>query len=223
MRVLLVEDDRDLARAIEYRLKKEGMQVVCCLDGQAGLAAATEGGFDLVALDRMLPGMDGVTILQTMRARKDYTPVLLLTAMDGVLDRVVGLDAGADDYLVKPFAMEELLARLRALGRRRIAWNPQGVAQAADLTLDTELLTLHCREKQVSLSRRESNLMEFFLYNFGRVLPRSIILDRVWSGSFVEEGSLEIYVHFLRKHLKALGSQAAIHTARGVGYRLDAQ
>lgn len=220
MQILIVEDDHDLLRALEYRLKKERMSVTLCTDGQSGLSIIERHPYDLVILDRMLPGMDGVQILRRMRAQGNTTPVLLLTAMDGVTDRVAGLDAGADDYLVKPFAMEELTARIRALARRHVSWNPYQVVEAGDMKLDVELLILHCANRSVTLSKRECSLMEYFMRNFGQTLTRNLILDRVWSDAFVEEGSLEAYVHFLRKHLKEIHSSCVIQTHRGVGYRL---
>lgn len=220
VRVLLVEDDRDLSRAVVYRLKKEGMDVTACGDGPEGCQAVESQTFDLVILDRMLPGVDGVWILKRMRAAGNATPTLLLTAMDAVEDRVAGLDAGADDYLVKPFAMDELMARVRALARRRIPFNPLDIARAADLTLDRKRLTLSCGERSATLSRRESDLMEFLINNYGQVLTRAVIMDRVWSDSYVDEGNLEIYVHYLRRHLRAIQSKSAIKTLRSVGYEL---
>lgn len=218
MRVLLVEDDRALSMAVAYRLKKEGLEVVACPDGLSGLAAAEAGAFDLLLLDRMLPGMDGVTLLKALRAQGSATPVLLLTAMDGIGDRVVGLDAGADDYLVKPFAMDELMARVRALMRRQPQWIPDGAVQAGDLVFDPACLSLRCQERTVELTPREGRLMEFLLRNRGQVLPRSVIIDRVWRDTFVEGGNLDIHVHFLRKRLDEIRSRAVIRTVRGVGY-----
>jgi DNA-binding response OmpR family regulator len=168
----------------------------------------------------MMPGIDGVEFMRRLRARNDATPVLMLTAMDGVNDRVAGLDAGADDYLVKPFAMDELLARIRALSRRQAAWSPRDVLLAGDIAFDIERSELKCRERQVTLSRREAGLMEFLLRNRGQVLPRSVIIDRVWSDTIVEDGNLDIYIHFLRKQLREIKSQAKIETMRGVGYKL---
>jgi len=220
MRILIVEDDQDLSRALAYRLKKEQIEVTLCADGPSGLSVAEMHPFDLIILDRMLPGMEGVSILERVRGQGNTTPVLLLTAMDGVQDRVVGLDAGADDYLVKPFAMDELMARVRALARRGSSWNPFHIVEAGDLTLDVERLTLSCANRSITLSKRECGLMEYFMKNPGQTLTRGLILDRVWSDAFVEESSLEAYVHFLRRHLKEIRSGCVIHTQRGVGYRL---
>ncbi len=221
VRILMVEDDRDLVLAVSYRLRKEGFEVTCCSNGVNGLEAIAEQPFDLIILDRMMPEMDGDTMLKKLRLARDTTPVLMLTAMDGIRERVAGLDAGADDYLVKPFAMDELMARVRALSRRKAPWNPSNMIQAGDLTFDTERLTLSCGDREVMLSRREGGLMELLLRNHGQVLPRTVILDRVWSNTIVEDGNLDIYVHFVRKHLNVVRSRCTIHTARGVGYRLD--
>ncbi len=221
MRILVVEDDRDLVLAVGYRLRKEGFEVTACSNGVSGLEALAERPFDLIILDRMMPEMDGDTMLKKLRSSRDITPVLMLTAMDGIRDRVAGLDAGADDYLVKPFAMDELTARIRALSRRKAPWNPSDIIGVEDLTLDTQRLTLSCGDRQATLSRREGGLLELLLRNHGQVLPRAVILDRVWSDTIVEEGNLDIYVHFVRKHLTAVRSRCAIHTVRGVGYRLD--
>lgn len=220
MRILLIEDDLALQRAILYRLRKEGWEADACADGLAGYEALCGGQHDLVLLDRMLPGMDGVTLLEKLRARQDPTPVLMLTAMDGVGDRVTGLDAGADDYLLKPFAMDELTARIRALSRRPPRWTPQNRVNGGGLTLDTQRWALQCGEKEAALSRREGQLMELLLRNSGQVLPRAVLMDRVWADAEVEEGNLDIYIHFLRKRLAEIGVEATIRTVRGIGYQL---
>ena len=220
MRILLIEDDKALSMAIEYRLRKEKLEVVRRADGPSGLEALEEAPFDLVLLDRMLPGMEGVELLRRMRAGGDVTPVLLLTAMDGIGDRVTGLDAGADDYLVKPFAMDELMARIRALARRPPQWTPNAVVTAGDLSLDAESMLLRCGPAERELSRREGQLLAFLMRHPGQVLPRSVLMDRVWADAIVEEGNLDLYIHFLRKRLDDVGSAVRIRTARGIGYQL---
>lgn len=220
MQILLVEDDKSLSMAVVYHLKKEGFEVTACMDGTSGLNKLEEEHFDLILLDRMLPGMDGVSLLQKLRQSRDATPVLLLTAMDGVGDRVTGLDAGADDYLVKPFAMAELMARIRALLRRPVQWTPQNVLHAGDVVFDTECSILNCGCQAVTLSRTEAKLLGFLMRNPNQILPREILMDRVWSNSIVEDGNLDIYICFLRKHLESVKSQVKIKTARGVGYQL---
>ena len=223
MRILLVEDDRSLAMAALYHLKKAGYEAQSCANGESGLSALQDDGhWDLVLLDRMMPVMGGDEMLHRMREERIAVPVLMLTAMDEVSDRVQGLDLGADDYLVKPFAMEELLARIRALLRRPAQWAPPDAMRCGDLSLDRERMLLGCESRTAQLSRREAMLMEFLLTNRGQVLPRGVLLDRVWQDSFVEDGNLDIYIHFLRKHLRALKSKARIETVRGVGYRLAA-
>jgi len=220
MRILLIEDDKALSMAIEYRLRKEKLEVVRRADGPSGLEAVEEAPFDLVLLDRMLPGMEGIEILRRMRGRGDTTPVLILTAMDGIGDRVTGLDAGGDDYLVKPFAMDELMARIRALARRPPQWTPNAVVTAGDLTLDSERMVLRRAGVERELSRREGQLLAFLMRHPGQVLPRSVLMDRVWADAIVEEGNLDLYIHFLRKKLAEAGSATGIRTVRGIGYQL---
>jgi len=220
MRILLIEDDKALSLAIEYRLRKEKLETVRRGDGLSGLEALEEAPFDLVLLDRMLPGLEGVELLRRMRAKGDATPVLMLTAMDGIGDRVAGLDAGADDYLVKPFAMDELMARIRALARRPPQWTPNAVVTAGDLSLDSERMLLQCAEAERELSRREGRLLAFLMRHPGQVLPRSVLMERVWTETIVEEGNLDLYIHFLRKKLAEAGSSARIRTIRGIGYQL---
>ena len=220
MRVLLIEDDRVLSMAIEYRLRKEKLEVTRRADGPSGLEALEEAPFDLVLLDRMLPGLEGVELLRRMRAKGDATPVLMLTAMDGIGDRVAGLDAGADDYLVKPFAMDELMARIRALARRPPQWTPNAVVTAGDLSLDSESMLLRRASIERELSRREGQLLAFLMRHPGQVLPRSVLMERVWTETIVEEGNLDLYIHFLRKKLAEAGSSARIRTVRGIGYQL---
>ncbi len=220
MQILLVEDDKSLSMAVVYHLKKEGFEVTACLDGTSGLEALEAQHFDLVLLDRMLPGLDGVSLLQKLRLNRDATPVLMLTAMDGIGDRVTGLDAGADDYLVKPFAMAELMARIRALLRRPVQWSPQEALHVGDVVFDTERAILKCSCETLTLSRTEAKLLGFFMRNPNQILPRDVLLDRVWGGNIVEDGNLDIYICFLRKHLVTVKSQMKIKTARGIGYQL---
>ena len=222
MKILLAEDDRGIAMAIAYRLRKERHELTVCHEGLEAYAAIREEPFDAILLDRMLPGMHGDAILRAIRADGIRAPVMMITAMDAVTDRVDGLDLGADDYLVKPFAMEELCARVRALSRRAPDWSPADALSAGDVALNAETCELTCRGGVRSLSRREADLCAFFLRNPNKPLPRAVLIGRVWGGEPVEDGSLDIYVHFLRKHLSALNSRARIETIRGVGYRLSA-
>jgi DNA-binding response OmpR family regulator len=221
VRILLIEDDQALSMAIAYRLRKDQLEVDCYTNGLTGLHALLETPCDLVLLDRMLPGLEGVALLQRARDAGVRSPVLLLTAMDGISDRVCGLNAGADDYLVKPFAMDELMARVHALLRRPAQWMMQSLTSIGDLVLDTEQMLLSCKECSAMLSKREGQLLAFLIRNQGQVLPRNVLLDRVWGNAIVEEGNLDIYIHFLRKKLAEMKSDVSIRTIRGIGYQLN--
>lgn len=222
MHILMVEDDADLCGAVEIHLKKAGHTADMAHDGEDGLHFALQNAYDLILLDRMLPGMDGLELVSRLRKAGITAPVLMITALDGVSDRVDGLDAGADDYLTKPFAAEELLARIRALARRPVQWEQDGALKRWDLELDTKLCTLLGPGGSCSLSKRESRLLEIFLRNAGQTMTRELLLARVWGPDApVEEGNLDNYIHFLRRRLSAVGSGARIVTVRGVGYRLE--
>lgn len=221
MRILLIEDDRDLCGVLRPRLEQAGFVVDCCHDGEEGLYYLCQPVYDAAVLDRMLPGLDGVTLLARARAQGIATPVLLLTALDRVQDRVAGLDAGADDYLGKPFDMRELLARLRALCRRP-GGGEAAQLRAGDLVLDAGGLILSGPAGQVTLSRREAQLLEALMRAPGQTLHRTVLFGRVWGpDSEVESGNLDSYIHFIRRRLRAVGSRAQAVTVRGVGYRLE--
>ena len=223
MRILLVEDDVDLCRAVEAHLHREGYVVDFCHNGEDALDFALAQAHDLIVLDRMLPGRDGLCVLRILRAKGIATPVLMVTAMNGVRDRVDGLDAGADDYLVKPFAVEELLARIRALARRPAQWESARSLAFADIALDSEKRVVTGPLAQKTLSKREAQLLEVLLRNPAQVLPRNLLLARVWGpGAPVEDGNLDNYILFLRRRLKSVGSAAKIVTVHAVGYRLEA-
>lgn len=217
MRILLVEDEPRLSEALTYILKKNNYGVDAAYDGETGQTMAETGVYDLIILDRMLPRKEGVVLLKELRSQGIHTPVLLLTARDSLQDRVEGLDAGADDYLVKPFSTEELLARLRALGRR-----PSGQIQNEQLIVGGLIFKpLHCELTQgnetVKLTLKESLLLELFMRNPGQVITKEQILDRVWGlDTDVEPNNVEIYVHYLRKKLNS--SNVRIETVRGIGY-----
>ena len=222
MRILMIEDDVDLCAAVSLSLKKEGHVTDCAHTGEDGLHFALQNAYDLILLDRMLPELDGLSVLSALRRKGFHTPVLMMTALDGVRDRVDGLDAGADDYLPKPFATEELLARIRALGRRPPLWEGSRLLEAGDLSLDAELCALRGPAGALSLSRREARLLELFLRNPGQTMTRELLLARVWGPDApVEEGNLDNYIHFLRRRLAGVGSGAKIVTVRAVGYRLE--
>lgn len=230
MKLLLVEDDENLNRNLTFFLEKEGYQVDSCQNGEDALYYLQEGSPDLILLDRMLPLLDGMEVLRQIRQTQNRTPVLMLTALGTLADKVDGLDAGADDYLVKPFAMEELLARIRSLCRRSglapadSAYDAEDALSLhyGDLWLNPRLHELKGPAGTVTLSNRESALLQYFLQNGGQTLSRGQLLIKVWGpDSEVEEGNLDNYIFFLRRRLKALGSALRISTLRGVGYRLE--
>ncbi len=223
MNILMIEDDRELCTAVSFRLEQEGFSVTVCHDGEEGLYYMQESPFDLVILDRMLPHMNGIEILKEARSRQIKTPVLMLTALGELNDRLAGLNGGADDYMVKPFAFEELLARIRCLLRRPAVYQSSSRSVSlGDVTFVPETRTLSSHEKTCTLSSREGELMEVFLRNPGQTLPRQLLLSRVWGlEADVEEGNLDNYIHFLRRRLKAVESTLQIRTVRGVGYQLE--
>lgn len=222
MKILLIEDDRDLSHLICLALNQAGMDTDACHTGSDGLFYAKNQVYDAIVLDRMLPEIDGLTILEALRRRGIKTPVILTTALGTLHDRINGLDAGADDYLVKPFAIEELMARLRAVTRRPANLHTSSVLSAFGLSLDPCERRLTVGDASVSLSKRESALLEYFMKNPGQTLPRSMILSYVWGvSSEVEEGNLDNYIYFLRRRLKALDAPVKLTTVHGIGYRLE--
>jgi heavy metal response regulator len=223
MRILLVEDDRKLASFVRRGLEEEGYAVDVAADGEDGLAMGLDRLHDVIVLDVMVPGKAGLQILRELRQAKVTTPVLLLTARDTVEDKVRGLDAGADDYLTKPFAFAELLARLRALLRRR-AEAQAPVLRVADLTLDPATRTVKRAEQTIPLTNREFALLEYFLRNPGRVLTRTTIAEHVWNYSFDSDTNIiDVYVNYLRKKIDAEREPKLLHTVRGVGYVLKTE
>lgn len=223
MNILMIEDDKDLCEAISFRLEQEGFSVTACHDGEEGLYYMGETPYDLVILDRMLPHMDGIQVLKEARSRQIKTPVLMLTALGELDDRLSGLNGGADDYMVKPFIFEELLARIRCLLRRPASYTAfADTVFLGDITYVPQTRTLSSHDKSCTLSSREGNLMEVFLRNPSQTLPRQLLLSRVWGlETDVEEGNLDNYIHFLRRRLKTVKSALQIKTVRGVGYQLE--
>ena len=224
MRILVVEDERKVAAFVRQGLVEEGHVVEVAADGEAALDAVAGGPpYDLVVLDVMLPKRDGLSVLKTLRARRVQAPVLLLTARDGVADKVAGLDAGADDYLAKPFAFEELLARVRALLRRgRGAAEP--VLRLEDLSLDPATRLVVRGGRRISLTAREYALLEYFLRNTGRVLTRPMITQHVWGMDWDPESNIvDVYVGYLRRKIDADGEPRLLQTVRGAGYSLSAE
>jgi len=223
MKVLIIEDDARLARLIESVLREEHFTVDVALDGEAGLEMALAGGYDLAIVDWMLPRRDGPSILRAMRSAGVSTAALMLTARGQMEDRVVGLDSGADDYLGKPFAFEELLARLRALGRRSAVPAPEHwELRSGDLVLDLAAHTARRGSAPLDLTSTEWNLLECFLRHPGQVMLRQQILDYVWSyAREVQPTMVDVYVSYLRRKLEVPDRADPIDTVRGVGYRLN--
>ena len=221
MRILVVEDDRKVASFIRKGLEEEGHAVEVAGDGAAAIERATDGApWDLVVLDVMLPKGDGFGVLKTLRQEGLRMPVLMLTARDAVGDRVTGLDLGADDYLSKPFAFEEFLARVRALLRRGGAGSAP-VLRLADLTLDPATREVRRGARRVELTAREHTLLEYFLRNAGRVLTRPMLAQHVWGLDFDPESNVvDVYVGYLRRRIEGPGERRLLHTVRGVGYVL---
>ncbi|WMJ85712.1 response regulator transcription factor [Anaerocolumna sp. MB42-C2] len=222
MRILVIEDDKELCSIIEYQLKKNGMEADFCFNGEDALFYGLKQTYDIIMLDRMLPGMDGITILKKIRNERITTPVIMVTAMSNLNNRIEGLDTGADDYLVKPFEMEELLARIRALARRPTKIENVNEFYFSDFCLNEGKVQLIRGDEICSLSKRESDLLAFFIKNKGQVLTRELLLTRVWGAdSFVTDGNLDNFICFLRKRLKSVHSHASIKTIRSVGYQLE--
>ena len=216
-RILLVEDEEKLARMVELELNYEGYQVEKAFDGRKGLELALGGGFDLVLLDIMLPQLSGMEVLRRLR-RESQVPVIMLTARDSVVDKVAGLDSGADDYITKPFAIEELLARIRAALRNKNGQSNIPLA-AGPLTMDIDKHQVTVQGRSVELTRKEFDLLRCLLENKGRVLTRETLLDAVWGFDFVgETNSVDVYIRFLRSKLDDAFDLKLIHTVRGVGY-----
>ncbi|MFE4264946.1 response regulator transcription factor [Streptomyces sp. NPDC056883] len=225
-RILVVDDEPEVRAAVEDGLAVEGYEVRGAADGLAALSEVALWQPDAVVLDVMMPVMDGLAVCRQLRAVGDRTPVLVLTALDAVSDRVDGLEAGADDYLVKPFALDELVARVRALLRRAAPDDPAGgraLLGYGDLVLDPATRTGRRGERPLEFSRTESALLELLLRHPGQVLPRELVLELVWGRDFgPDSNSLAVYVGYLRRKLEAGGEPRLVHTVHGVGYRLDA-
>ena len=221
MYVLVVEDERRLAQLVRRVLEEEGHTVDVAYDGEEGLQMGLEGTHDVIVLDIMLPQMDGIEVCRSLRRNRVDTPVLLLTALDGVDDRVRGLDAGADDYLPKPFAFQELLARLRALSRRRVQPRDPQELIVDDLTLDLRRRRAQRNGHAIELSPKEFSLLEFLMRNQGRVVTRMQILDHLWGYDFATDSNLvDVYVAYLRRKVDKGAGHKLIRTVRGVGYAL---
>lgn len=222
MRILIIEDDEQLLEALKLQLEHNGFQTDCVADGADALYYALQNVYDVIILDRMLPSVDGLTILKLLRENQIHTPVILATAIDSVSERIAGLDLGADDYMVKPYDVGELLARIRALKRRPVSLENTELMTYEDLSFHPESHKLSSHNREVQLSPRESALMEYFLKNSEQTLARQLIYTRIWGpDGLVEDGNLDTYIYYLRKHLCSLNSRVKIATVHGVGYRLE--
>jgi heavy metal response regulator len=223
MRLLVVEDEKKVASFIKKGLEEEGYAVDLALDGEEGLRMALDRLHDLIILDISLPQMDGLQVLKKLRQQKVNTPVLLLTVRATIEDKVLGLDSGADDYLTKPFDFQELVARVRALLRRRAEAEP-ALLQVADLTLDPAQRIVSRGGEKIDLTSKEIALLEYFMRNPGRVLTRTMMIEHVWNYDFdTMTNIIDVYVNYLRKKIDSGRKPKLIHTVRGVGYVLKAE
>lgn len=222
MRILVVEDEEAIAEALAHILTKNKYIVDTSYDGENGYDNALSGVYDIIILDIMLPGMNGLDILKGIRKEGIMCPVLLLTAKDEISDKVKGLDLGADDYLTKPFAMEELLARVRSLSRRTDRTISDNTLKYADISLNTGTYELSCGENSFKLGLKEYSIMEYLLNNPGKVISKEMLIEKIWGyDSDAEYNNVEVYISFIRKKLRHIHSAATIKTVRGVGYRLE--
>jgi len=221
MRILIIEDELRLAEALEQLLMHNNYQVDLALDGEDGLYQALTGNHDMIVLDIMLPKRDGISLLNELRQQQLGTPIILLTAKSNTIDKVHGLDSGADDYLTKPFKTSELLARIRALSRRRGEITVTDNLVFADLEFNPHSLELWVGKQRFRLTKKEGQLLEYLINNQGRALSSTSIVQKVWGfDSDAEDNRVQVYISFLRKKLKRLGSMAEIRNIRSVGYLL---
>ncbi len=220
-KILLIEDEPTIANFIKRGLYREGYNVLVAIDGETGLEKTFAELPNLIILDVMLPGMDGLAVCQQIRKTKLQLPILMLTAKDAIPDRVAGLESGADDYLVKPFAFEELLARVRALLRRRAPIESDGPLKFADLTLNPATHMAERNGRLIELTAKEYDLLELFMRNPNQILTHNQIYDRIWGYDFGGESNIiGVYIRYLRSKLEAAGEERLLHTVRGVGYTL---
>ena len=220
MKILIVDDEEDVLELVRYNLDRSGYQIETASSGEDALSKARKNTPDLIILDLMLPGIDGLEVCRRLRAGGDV-PILILTAKDGVTDRVLGLDMGADDYMVKPFDLDELLARIRALLRRSQPASRPKVMRFADLSLDTGTRQASRGDRVISLTAKEYELLDLFMLHPRQVLTRDVIFDRVWGYDFGGESNIiEVYIRYLRQKLEENGEPRLLHTVRGMGYVL---
>lgn len=223
MRILIVEDDNDLCELLKFNLSQEGYVVDVCNNGYDSIHLIRQEAYDIILLDRMLPEVNGMDVLSKVRALGISVYIIMITALDGIGNRIEGLDAGADDYLIKPFDVNELIARIRALSRRSARWKSSNILSLADISLDIRRGCLKSGCQTCLLSKKECELLEIFINNPNQILPREVLLSRIWGPDApVEDGNLDNYIHFLRKRLISVKSILNIKTKRGIGYILEA-
>ncbi|MDO5423079.1 MAG: response regulator transcription factor [Eubacteriales bacterium] len=221
MRILLIEDDADFSSSLQSQLVHNGFEVDICSNGSDGLFYLKQQDYHLILLDRLMPVLDGMSFLQIIRRQNLSTPVIFITGIGELAARIDGLNGGADDYLVKPFAFEELLARIHCILRRPQALKTAHPVSAGDLTWYPSEKELHCRETSCTLTAKESALLELFLAHPNQTLTRERIFSEIWGyDTDVESGNLDNYIYFLRNRIRSLKSTASLQTVRGVGYRL---
>lgn len=223
MRILLVEDEHKISAYVKRGLEEEGYAVDAAYSGLEALDWAATVAYDLIILDILLPGLDGLSVCRELRKRNLEMPILILTARDGIDDRVAGLDAGADDYLIKPFALRELLARLRALSRRSLD-RPRSTLEVADLSLDPLKRQVHRAGRVIDLTTKEFSVLECLMREPGRVLTRTMIAEHVWNYDvFNQSNVVDVYIRNLRRKIDDSFSEKLLHTIRGSGYSLSAE
>lgn len=224
MRILMVEDEKRMAEAVTQILKENNYLVDLARDGEYGLDCALTGIYDIIILDIMLPQKDGISVLREIRRKRIETPVIMLTAKGETADKVLGLDNGADDYLVKPFPADELLARLRALGRRKGEFIQDGILQFADVELNPDTICMSSRADSIKLSAKEFQLMEFLMKRSDMVTSKNMIIEKIWGfDAEAADHTVEVYISFLRKKLSYIEAGIEIKTERGMGYILTAK
>lgn len=222
MRLLIIEDDQNLADVLSLQLQHEGFETDCIYHGADAVFYALQNVYDVIILDRMLPGMDGLTILKLLRENQIHTPVILATALDSIEERITGLNCGADDYIIKPYDIRELIARIYALVRRPSNLENVKTLSFGDLVFDLAEGNLSVGERTIHLSKRERLLLEYFLKNPNQTLSRQLLYTRIWGiDGEVEDGNLDTYIYYLRKHLRSLESHVQISTVHGTGYKLE--
>ena len=222
MRILIVEDDVEAAEAMDRGLTEGGHECRRAVDGEEGLALARQAEFDVMIVDRMMPKMDGVTLVETLRRDGDQTPVLFLSALGEINDRVTGLKAGGDDYLVKPYAFAELIARVEALSRRRETGSVQTLLKVGDLEMDLIGRTVHRQGKEIDLQPREFQLLEFMMRHAGQSVTRTMLLEKVWEYHFDPQTNvIDVHISRLRSKIDKGFDRAMLQTVRGAGYRLE--